>query len=118
MSRRIGVAAEEEAKTYLLERGLNHLVSNYRTKLGEIDLIMKEGECLVFVEVKYRKSMAYGHASSYVNQTKQKKIIKTAYLYLQAMRYRHHCPYRFDVLSILGETKHIEWIKNAFGSDY
>lgn len=118
MSQQIGFAAEDMAKKYLVKQGLKYIASNYRSKLGEIDLIMKDRDCLVFVEVKSRKSAAFGHAESYVNQTKQKKIIKTACLYLQAKHYKHTHPFRFDVLSISGEKHQINWIQNAFGANY
>ena len=118
MSQQIGFAAENMAKKYLVKQGLKYIASNYKSKLGEIDLIMQDRDCLVFVEVKSRKSAAFGHAESYVTQSKQTKIIKTAFLYLQAKHYNHNHPFRFDVLSISGENHQVNWIANAFGTDY
>ena len=103
---------------YLLRRaGLALIERNFRCKHGEIDLIMWDQDVLVFVEVRYRRHIHFGGAAASVDTNKQRRIARTAALYLQ--RQHHHRPYcRFDVLSITGDrthtAPHIDWIKQAF----
>lgn len=118
MSQQIGFAAEEHARQYLGKQGLIWLESNYRCRLGEIDLIMRDKDYLVFVEVRARASNAYGGAVQSVNKGKQQKLIRTATLYLQTKRLYDKHPCRFDVLSLDGALPQITWIKNAFGVDF
>lgn len=108
---------EQAALDYLLEQKLNLIERNFRSKSGEIDLIMQEHEFLVFVEVKYRKSSAFGEPFEMVSPSKQQKICKTAQIYLQKHglnEYNTFC--RFDVVSIKGPaaSTEITWLKNAF----
>lgn len=108
---------ENVAKQYLLNQGLSLLCANYSCKLGEIDLIMQDNEFLVFIEVKYRKSIYFGEPQAMVSQNKQKKISKTAQIYMQSHglnEYNTFC--RFDVVSIQGPatSTDITWLKNAF----
>ncbi len=84
---------------------------NFRIKLGEIDLIAKDGKYYVFCEVKFRSSSQYGYPSEAVNRRKQITIKKVAQYYLLS----HHINdafIRFDVISILGDR--LEYIPNAF----
>jgi len=73
-----GVVAEKKALTYLLDQGLTLLHQNYYCRFGEIDLIMLDQDTLVFIEVRYRNNNKFGGALASINQTKQRKIIKTA----------------------------------------
>ena len=73
MSQQVGLAAEEAVRTYLSKQGLKFLTKNFRCKLGEIDLIMRDGQCLVFVEVRARASADYGGALASVTKSKQQK---------------------------------------------
>lgn len=114
MSQTIGFAAEDYAKHYLLEQGLTWISSNYRSRFGEIDLIMRDKEYLVFVEVRFRVSSQFGDAIDSVTWKKQQKIIKTASWYLLTKRIQDKQPSRFDVLSLQGMPPRITWIKNAF----
>ena len=91
--------------------------------MGEIDIIMKDDDSLVFVEVRYRKTNNFGSGAESITPSKQKKLIKTASLYLQRHAKLNQCPARFDVVSITGfiETDNLDkinfdWIENAFGS--
>ena len=87
------------------------MAKNFRCRSGEIDLIVKDGKYLVFVEVKYRSDEAQGGALAAVDWRKQRKISQTAQFFLK----RYHLgepPCRFDVVAIDGEN--IQWIKNAF----
>ncbi|MBA3536737.1 MAG: YraN family protein [Tatlockia sp.] len=118
MSLKTGLAAELQARTYLIAQGLQWIESNYRCRWGEIDLIMRESNCLVFVEVRARASSSFGGAAASVNYSKQRKLIKTAYNYLLSKNIHDKQPARFDVLAFEGSGLEVEWVKNAFGLDF
>lgn len=118
MSRKVGMLAEEHACDYLIAQGLQPVTSNYNCRLGEIDLVMRDGSCLVFVEVRARISSAFGGALASITRSKKQKLIKTASLYLLTNKLMDKQPVRFDVVSIQGTPANITWIKNAFGSDF
>lgn len=118
MSQKIGFAAEEQARCYLSEQGLKWVTSNYRCRCGEIDLIMRDGRCLVFIEVRARTSRQFGGALASVTYNKRQKLIKTALLYLTAHNLFEKQPTRFDMIGIEGIPPKVTWIKNAFGSDF
>lgn len=110
----IGHHYEAQAQQYLKRQGLVFIEKNYRAKCGEIDLIMRDKEEIIFVEVKYRKQQYFGSALEAVTFSKQQKLKKTAMLWLQANNHSpHHTYFRFDVISISGENSQIDWIKNA-----
>jgi putative endonuclease len=108
-----GFMFETLALQYLQAQGLTFVGRNIAGRFGELDLVMKDQAQLVFVEVKYRKSLAYGGPLAAVTASKQQKLRLTATAYLQ-----QHAPKayaRFDVIAISGETPyHLEWLKNAF----
>ncbi|MDF1756760.1 MAG: YraN family protein [Legionellaceae bacterium] len=114
MSLKKGLGAEENARDYLLTQGLVFKKSNYRSRLGEIDLIMHDGVYLVFIEVRSRSSIKYGSALESVTVSKQQKIKKTAALYLSANKLHDKYPIRFDVISLQGNPPEIQWVKGAF----
>ena len=114
MSQATGFAAEETARQYLIIQGLKWVESNYSCRLGEIDLIMRDKEFLVFVEVRARASANYGGAIESVTYRKQQKILKTASLYLVTRKLYNQTPVRFDVVSIEGRPPKLTWISNAF----
>lgn len=118
MSQQSGLIAEQQARNYLVKNGLRWITSNYRCRLGEVDLIMADGKILVFVEVRARVSAEYGGAVGSITYQKQRKIIKTATHYLITNNLYNTCNGRFDVISIQGASSQIEWIPNAFGMDY
>jgi len=113
-TKQAGDAAEDQALAHLAAGGLRLLARNYRTPGrggGEIDLVMREpGGTLVFVEVRQRKSRAFGGAAASVSHTKQRRIIFAARHYL--MRLAQQPPCRFDVVSV--ESGNVEWLKAAF----
>lgn len=115
MSLQKGALAEQQAQIYLVSQGLKWIMSNYRCRLGEIDLIMREGQDLVFVEVRSRAMASYGGALASVTYKKQQKLIKTALFYLSAHPLYQNEAFRFDVLCFEGKPPVIHWIKNAFG---
>ncbi len=108
-SRAEGQAGEDEALAYLQERGLALVERNFLCKSGEIDLIMREGACLVFVEVRKRADARHGGAAASVTAAKQARLTLAAQRYLQ--RYPAPPACRFDVIAI--EGKDIHWLKNA-----
>ncbi len=112
----IGRMGEQEAAKYLKQKGYYIIQSNFRCKLGEIDLIAKHKDTLVFIEVKTRKNNLYGTPGQAVNKTKQKKIIKTALYYLK-LNDLYHENIRFDIVEVWQHNhrvKNIHIIPNAF----
>ncbi|WP_392552123.1 YraN family protein [Orbus wheelerorum] len=111
--RQLGLYYEEKARLYLCEKGLVFLAKNSVSRLGEIDLIMQDDSCLVFIEVRYRKNELYGDAQSTITLVKQNKIIQAAYDWMQKQGIDIEIKeFRFDVFAVTGENYH--WIKNAF----
>ncbi|MGJ8620407.1 MAG: YraN family protein [Methylophilaceae bacterium] len=107
-----GLAAETIAATFLQNKGLTLVLQNYHCRFGEIDLIMKEAETLVFVEVRLRSNHQFGTAGASITFQKQKKLIATAQHYLQSNS-DNAC--RFDaILMNKVDFDHIEWVRNAF----
>ena len=101
-----------KAACFLKTQGYQILERNYRCKKGEIDLIAREGQYLVFVEVKYRASGEFGNPLEAVSPGKQKRILRTALYYLTVKGYGENQACRFDVLGISPEG--ICLMKNAF----
>lgn len=108
-----GVESEAMAAAFLEGRGLTIVARNYRCRLGEIDLVAREGGTTVFVEVRRRASSAFGGAAASITRAKRQKLLKAARHYLSRLRTMPQC--RFDALLIEGEPPRIEWIRNAFG---
>jgi putative endonuclease len=117
--KQFGLTGEALAETYLKQAGYRILERNYRTKLGEIDIIAKDHDTIVFIEVKTRRSEHYGSPKWAVTPKKQRKISMVALLYLKSTR-QSRARARFDVVSIglLEENTRIELIKNAFELAY
>lgn len=110
--RKQGGLYEKLAANYLEEQGLNIIDMNYNCRLGEIDIIAKDGATLVFVEVKYRKNMSMGHPIEAVDSRKQMRIRKIAQVYMTFHNIMENVNCRFDVVGILDNQ--IIWIKDAF----
>ena len=115
----LGREGEEAARRFLEEKSYRMLAANYRCPLGEIDLICKDGQTLVFVEVKSRRDTRKGLPEASVTAEKQKRLSKIAEWYLKENHYRGEYPVRFDVVSVLepadGTGRHMELFRNAFG---
>ena len=109
-TRKTGAEYEALAEQYLQSQGIKIIERNYRKRNGEIDLIGKNQEYLIFFEVKYRKTDAYGGALQAVSYYKQKKICRCADYYCIIHPWIQQI--RYDVVGIT-DTR-IEWIKNAF----
>lgn len=110
--RAVGTAYEKLAGAYLKEHGYEILEYNFRCRMGEIDIIARDGAYLVFVEVKYRSSEKNGNPSEAVNLKKQRIISKVALYYCLTHGYLETMPCRFDVVAVRGETYTL--IQNAF----
>ena len=110
--RSLGAEKEELAMEYLKEQGVKLLAKNFYFRGGELDLIVKDGEYVCFIEVKYRKSLSYGYPEEAVTLAKQKKILQGARFFLYQNHFPAETPCRFDVISIYKEE--ISWVKNAF----
>jgi putative endonuclease len=106
-----GQAAEQTAADFLRARGLVEVGRNYRVRGGEIDLIMRDQEHLVFVEVRYRARNDFGGAAASVTAAKQARLTLAAQHYLQ--RTGSQAPCRFDVVALDGNQPP-QWIRDAF----
>lgn len=116
-TRAIGANAERLAARYLTRKGLISVTQNFNCRLGEIDLIMTDDDCLVFVEVRYRSHNRFSRAGVTVDARKQKKLIRTAALFLARRAQFANSPVRFDVVAIDADANNdesIEWIRDAF----
>lgn len=114
--RQTGDEAERVAENFLIARGLTLVTRNYNCRFGEIDLIMRERDTLVFVEVRLRragKGNDFGGAAASITAKKQARIIAAAQHYLSGMKQLPPC--RFDAVLMNGTTsKDVEWLTNAF----
>ena len=109
-----GKKCEIIAQNYLKNKGYTILETNYRNKVGEIDIIAKDGDYIVFVEVKGRFSRQFGDSLEAINEQKQFKIRSVASLYLISHK-KFETPCRFDAISVLGDQEHyIRHIIDAF----
>lgn len=117
-SRLLGRWGEDRAAEYLRDAGYRILAANWKCRFGELDLIAEDRTCLCFVEVKLRKSAAYGSAAEFVDRRKQDRLRATAELYL--IRHPTDLQPRFDIVEIYApqgtDTKipEIFHLKNAF----
>lgn len=111
--RQHGDRAEAQAEQWLCRQGLVTLERNYRCRHGEVDLIMRHGESLVFVEVRLRCNARFGGALASVDFRKQQRLTRAAQHYLQHRPW--HGPCRFDVVAL--DAKGVtDWIRDAFGT--
>jgi putative endonuclease len=111
-NREIGTEYETIAADFLQKTGYEILERNYKNKMGEIDLIAKDGKDLVFIEVKYRKDLSKGDPAEAVNNKKQIRIRNAARGYLYFCHLGEETSCRFDVVAILGQD--IRLIRDAF----
>ncbi len=116
---KFGESGEAIAARHLKKKGYRIIETNYRTKIGEIDLIAKDKDTIVFVEVKSRRSWQFGNPKAAVTPQKQRKISMVALQYLKSI-HRSNASARFDVaaVTITRDKPHIEIIKNAFELAY
>jgi putative endonuclease len=108
----LGEKGEEIAAKYLKNCGMEIITMNYRCKIGEIDIIAREGNTYVICEVKYRSNNSFGYPIEAVDYKKQQKITQVTKHYIMTNRLPDDISVRFDVIGILG--KKITHIKDAF----
>ena len=114
---KLGKKAEKIAANYLKKQGLKIIDRNFRTRAGEIDLIAKKGDIFIFVEVKSKKGYGYGSPEEMVDRRKQRKIIRTAELYLYNIL-AEEADWRIDVVTVRPKPHskniyRVSWINNA-----
>lgn len=109
-----GAVAEQAAAHFLQQQGLRLIQANYRCRYGEIDLVLKDGNTLVFAEVRMRSGNGFGGAAASIDARKQARLIHTAQHFLSSLPSTPPC--RFDALLMATPdgASGIEWIKNAF----
>jgi putative endonuclease len=115
----LGKAGEKEAVRFLKDRGYKLLRQNYKTKLGEIDIVAWDGETLCFIEVKTRSSCLFGHPAEALTQDKQRKLSQLALIFLKEHNLINKKA-RFDVVTIIhSNDKPLDFklIKDAFPLD-
>ena len=110
--RKIGAEYEELAAGYLRENGVKVIARNFRSRMGEIDIVGHDGEYYIFFEVKYRKDKSSGNPAEAVNAHKQYRISRVADYFRVYRKLKDSDNVRFDVVSILGNE--VVWYKNAF----
>ena len=116
----VGQQSEAQALRYLRRRGLRLLERNYRCRQGEIDLIMRDGDVVVFIEVRYRGSRQFGGAAASVTHAKQQRIITAAQHCLAVNPSMAERACRFDVVAIepaADGASRIEWLRDAFRAE-
>lgn len=107
----IGKNAENTARQYLEKHGLTLLRSNFYSRFGEIDLIMRRAQIIVFVEVRYRTRISHGTPLETITPAKLRRIVRTAEYFLLMNPRFAHLEMRFDVVSLSAQ---LEWIQGAF----
>ena len=113
--RQIGAQYEIIARQYLERAGLYFYAANVTLRGGELDLIMRDGETWVFVEVRYRRTSLYGDAAASVSYTKQRRLLHSAAIWLAERGGSFDTTdCRFDVLAITGSQ--LQWLPNAFAA--
>jgi putative endonuclease len=108
---------EKVALEHLMSRGLLRIAENFRCRMGEIDLVMQDRDCLVFVEVRYRKSNRFATAAVSVDSFKQQKLVRAAAVFLG--RHPEYCNHavRFDVVAFDAASDDqctLQWLQDAF----
>lgn len=118
-TRDTGQAFEAAARAHLERAGLVTVDANAGYRVGELDLVVRDGDAVVFVEVRYRRDTRFGGGSVSVTPTKRRRIALAASAWLAAHAREANRPCRFDVVAIAGsvDTPQIDWIRNAFTLD-
>ena len=114
-----GAGAEQIACGWLTAGGVRIKQQNFHCRFGEIDIIAEHGDTLCFIEVRYRKTRAYGDAAESVTQTKRRRLAQTARHYLMRHPAEYRRPCRFDIIAMHGNmaAPEIDWHQNAFSMD-
>ncbi len=110
----LGAQAEGLALRYLISQGLTSVARNFHRRGGEIDLIMLDGGCLVFVEVRYRSNSRFSSPLYTVDIHKQRRIVRAAALFVASQTHFAQHTMRFDVVAVEGAEPIFNWLKDAF----
>jgi putative endonuclease len=115
-TRATGALWEDAALAHLRHAGLHLLTRNFTCRYGELDLVMRDNDCIVFVEVRYRGSRERGGSLASVGASKRAKLVRAAQVYLLAHPQFAAAPCRFDVIGCSGTPAQpqLEWIRSAF----
>lgn len=116
LAAQLGAAAEVRAEAHLRQQGLKPLSRNWRCPLGELDLVMRDGDTLVIVEVKARSTASHGGALASLTAAKRGKLLRTALAYTQAHPEWQEAPLRFDLVRFEADGKG-RWLRAAFTTD-
>jgi putative endonuclease len=110
-----GGAIEQLVVGWLAARGLRTIARNVHCRLGELDLVMRDGDAVVFIEVRYRRTSSRGGAHGSVDGRKQARIAGAARWFLAGRPQLANQPCRFDVVAVSGDAPYrIDWIRDAF----
>ncbi|UOF13933.1 YraN family protein [Lysobacter capsici] len=114
-----GAAVEAAARAHLLEHGLREIAANANYRFGELDLVMRDGATVVFVEVRYRRSDRFGGGAASVDLRKRRKLVLAAQAFLLAHPGYADSPCRFDVIEADGDPAQpgLNWLRDAFRAD-
>lgn len=112
----LGKQAEDFALAYLQQQNLALICRNFRCRFGEIDLILRDKNTVVFVEVRWRRNNHFLAPQETIDRRKRDKLVKTGQLFIQSAQAPRDSDFRFDVVALtgVGGGRKIEWIKNAF----
>ena len=113
---RLGVAGENAAKAYLKRKGLKFLTANFKTPRGEIDLVFRDNDCLVFVEVKTRSSEEWSRPAAAVDRERRLRLTRAGLDYLRRLK-NPKIKVRFDIVEVLaqeGESMEVRHLPNSF----
>jgi putative endonuclease len=116
----LGASGETAAAAWLETRGYKVIARNVRTRYGEIDLVLRRGALVVFVEVKSRTSDRFGHPADAIVWRKRRRLVQLAEMCLQRLGLEH-CAVRFDVIAVHlstdGRVREVEHVPDAFSAD-
>jgi putative endonuclease len=114
-----GARIEALARDFLQRHGLEPIAANANYRGGELDLVMRDGDMLVFIEVRYRRSSGFGGGAGSVDANKRRKLVHAASQFLAAHREYSRAPCRFDVMDASGdpEAPTFDWLRDAFRAD-
>ena len=114
-----GAEVESAARRHLLRAGLEDIATNAGCRFGEIDLVMRDGDCVVFVEVRYRASDGFGGGAASVDGGKRGRLVRAAEIFLKRMPSLAKSPCRFDVVEATGDpaSPELRWLRAAFRAD-
>lgn len=117
--RAVGASVEAAAREHLVAQGMTPVASNVGYRLGELDLVMHDGESLVFIEVRYRRDDRFGGGAASVDWRKCRKLVRAAELFLLHHPRWADSPCRFDVIDAQGDVAapQLTWLRDAFRVD-